>query len=321
MPVYRPKILFILGTSRCGSTLLDNILGQVDGFLSVGELRFLWRRMIEGRICGCGEGFDACPLWTRVLADVGNDLGPDYIDAERVLSWQESAVKLKHTPALLRKHRDDVRPGTPLSKYRDVLAATYRALAREPGTRIIVDSSKTSSGAALLNLMEDVDYFLVHLVRDPRGVSYSEMIKKVNPDRPRLAYMPRAGTGITILRWLMGNAFAEATCRTGRGVGRMRLRYEDYIADAPAAVEEIVAMVEENVPILPFVEADQVYLGSNHTVSGNPSRFVTGRVELRPDIRWISRLPPIRKWATTVACSPLLLRYGYPVFYPNIASD
>ncbi|MBA3432215.1 MAG: hypothetical protein H0U16_12145, partial [Actinobacteria bacterium] len=49
------KVLFIMGWTRSGSTILDNLLGEVEGFFSTGELHYLWRRgLLEGRLCSCG---------------------------------------------------------------------------------------------------------------------------------------------------------------------------------------------------------------------------------------------------------------------------
>ena len=59
----RLKVLYLLGSSRTGSTLLDNILGEFDGFFSAGEVRFLWRRLLENRRCGCGQPIGGCEVW------------------------------------------------------------------------------------------------------------------------------------------------------------------------------------------------------------------------------------------------------------------
>ena len=62
------KVLYIAGWGRSGSTILDNVLGQVDGFFSAGELMFLWRRgLIEGRLCGCGRPLRDCDVWMHIL--------------------------------------------------------------------------------------------------------------------------------------------------------------------------------------------------------------------------------------------------------------
>jgi hypothetical protein len=38
----RPNVLFVVGSGRSGSTLLDILLGQIPGFFSTGELHSLW---------------------------------------------------------------------------------------------------------------------------------------------------------------------------------------------------------------------------------------------------------------------------------------
>jgi hypothetical protein len=38
------KVLSIVGAGRSGTTVLASILGEVGGFASAGELRWLWER-------------------------------------------------------------------------------------------------------------------------------------------------------------------------------------------------------------------------------------------------------------------------------------
>ena len=38
------RVLYVAGAGRSGSTVLANLLGEVPGFVSVGEVRFLWER-------------------------------------------------------------------------------------------------------------------------------------------------------------------------------------------------------------------------------------------------------------------------------------
>ena len=61
-------VIYITGAGRSGSTLLSNILGQLPGAVSVGELYYLWARGLEDNIlCGCGTPVRDCHFWTRVL--------------------------------------------------------------------------------------------------------------------------------------------------------------------------------------------------------------------------------------------------------------
>ena len=62
------KVVLIGGASHSGSTLLDMLLGEIPGFLAVGELRHLWRRWAPvDRICGCGKPYVRCSVWSGVF--------------------------------------------------------------------------------------------------------------------------------------------------------------------------------------------------------------------------------------------------------------
>src|SRR5690242_10887667 len=64
------KVLFIAGSGRSGSTLLDMLLGQINGFYSTGELRFIWERGFgQNQLCGCGKPFRECDFWTEVVKE------------------------------------------------------------------------------------------------------------------------------------------------------------------------------------------------------------------------------------------------------------
>jgi hypothetical protein len=52
-------------------------------------------------------------------------------------------------------------------------------------------------------------------------------------------------------------------------------------------------------------------------VSGNPNRFQSGPVRLRPDDEWISRMRPRDKTLVTLLTLPLLARYGYRISAGN----
>jgi hypothetical protein len=57
----RLKVLYVTGFGRSGTTILDNILGQLDGVFAAGELHYIWDRSLEqNRLCACGEAFADC---------------------------------------------------------------------------------------------------------------------------------------------------------------------------------------------------------------------------------------------------------------------
>ena len=298
------RVLYIAGSGRSGSTIVDNILGQVDGVVSVGEVRFLWERGVLGdRLCGCGEPFSSCPYWRPVMASVGG------VDAERMRGLLARGTRARHVPWLLRARRDPALVATRLEELPSVLGRLYAAIAERAGARVIVDSSKLPPYGEVLRHVPGIDVSYVHLVRDPRATAYSWSRTKPLPERDG-GVMQRQGPAKSAALWTLWNAAAEGLWRAEAG-RYLRVRYEDVIADPRAALARMLALVDEPADDLPFVSDHEVRLRPTHGVAGNPSRFTTGVVALRADAEWRHAMR-LRDRAVVGAISwPLLLRHGY----------
>jgi hypothetical protein len=192
----------------------------------------------------------------------------------------------------------------------------YKAIKTVTGSRVIVDSSKEPAHGYAMSLVPGVDFRVVHLIRDPRAAAYSWLKKKPQPDSEEIEHMVRFSPAKSSALWDSWNASAEALWR--RTPERyLRLRYEDFVADPRRSFERILKLLGEEGAEPPLVGKREVKLGISHTVSGNPNRFDTGAVELRPDHAWISEMTPRDKALVTVLTSPLLYRYGYGVGIRN----
>jgi sulfotransferase family protein len=304
------KVLYIAGSGRSGSTILDRILGQLNGFFSVGELCNLWDRgLLAHRRCGCGVPVDQCPTWTAILAGGFGRL-PDEAEATRVLKLRAAFVRVRHIPRVLatrwlgRSGADDELLG--------VLARLYRAVQQQTGCRVLVDSSKAPLYAELLARIPSIDLYVVHLVRDPRATAYSWLRRKELPDFGDVRQMQRLRPLRASGLWTLWQTMSELLM--GRRSGRyLRLRYEDFVAEPQGSVRRIAALVGEEPAALPFVSPAAARLGVTHSVSGNPNRFETGAVQLRPDTEWVDRLARSHRALVTAVTWPLLLRYRYPL--------
>jgi hypothetical protein len=166
----------------------------------------------------------------------------------------------------------------------------------------------------VLGMTPGIGLYVVHLVRDPRAAAYS-WLKEPQPDADKRAYMNRVSPFKSSLLWDAWNISSEALWRGSPG-RYMRLSYESFVEDPRQAVEEILGMLREETCQLPFVGRD-VEFGISHTVSGNPNRFQSGPVRLRPDDEWISRMRPRDKTLVTLLTLPLLARYGYRISAGN----
>ena len=89
------------------------------------------------------------------------------------------------------------------------------------------------------------------------------------------------------------------------------------MAQPRQGLERILAHAGE--PVAPeafsFLGSDAVgdfaNLGVDHTVAGNPMRFHQGRLDLRLDQAWTTKLPARDRKVVTAITWPLQLRYGY----------
>ncbi len=301
----RTKVLYIVGLGRSGSTILANSLGQIDGFFSAGEICYIWRQnFIENRLCGCGCPFDECPVWTEVVERVF----PDGVDAREMMCLQHAGARTRHIPLMLTENGTQ-KISERLGKWRNNTGRLYEAIQAVTNSRVIVDSSKEPAYGYALSTIPDIDFRVLHLVRDPRAAAYSWLKKKRQPDSKDREFMHRFSPAKSAALWDTWNASAEALWRDGK---YLRLRYEDFVADPRTSFTRILGLLGEKAE-LPLASESEVMLGISHTVSGNPNRFDTGSVELRPDQAWKKDMNPRDRNLVTGLTFPLLYRYGYPL--------
>ena len=169
------KVLFVAGYVRSGSTLLDRLLGSVEGAISIGESSLVWERGFRRNLaCSCGEPFRMCPFWNDV-ADVAFG-GMASLDVEAVLHARRRIDRWWRIPQMLTRAH-----GRRFERDRDTyvrhLDKLYSGIAEVGGADLIVDSTKEPSHGLLL-LAAGLDLRTVHLVRDPRAVAYSLAVRR-----------------------------------------------------------------------------------------------------------------------------------------------
>jgi hypothetical protein len=294
-------VLYIIGRGRGGSTILGNVLGELDGFFSAGEVRTLWDPIVSlGGRCGCGERAESCEVWARVIKGV---------DAVRASRLQNEVVRERNFVKIFRQRR---RGGyEALDAFADVMGDVYRRLAAVTSSRVIVDSSKRPSYGAFLRSIPGLAVRYVHLVRDPRASAHSWKQRRHESSTPGAEVTQRGAIDST-LRWDLLNLEAEILRASESPATFTRLRYEDFVADPRATTMGLAAFVGETVEPTPFGEDGSVSMGINHTIAGNPSRYTTGIVHIRDSGDWKRAQSRVDRWMTTAMSAPLLRRYGYP---------
>jgi hypothetical protein len=305
----KQRVLYIAGFGRSGSTIIESILNEMPDFSAAGELRYIWERgFIDNRLCGCGKPFHDCEFWGAVIERAYG--GFENVDAARLVSASHRFDRTRRMPELIiRQHRPS-RPAE-FRYYLDHLARLYDAIQQIAGCRVIVDSSKFPSYAAVLALLPTIRLDILHLVRDPRAAAYSWQRRKPQPDSNKSTYMPQHSPLNSSLLWLGWNSISEL-CWGGKA-NYLRVRYEDFVRHPRAVIRTIVSLAGayDSEPL--FQDEHTAIVVKNHTVSGNPVRFATGLVDVQLDSEWESRMSFHSRALVEGLTWPLLLHYRYPL--------
>jgi hypothetical protein len=304
-------VLYIGGYGRSGSTVLDRVLGELPGVVSVGEMRSLWGAVLRGdRRCSCGRPFASCPFWAAVGERAFGGWGTE--EVARGIDAHRAVDRHRRLPRLVVGRRPAAFDGD-LAIFRNLSARLYRAVADVADARVVVDASKYPVYAAVLRGAPGLDLRVLHLVRDARGTAHSWAKQGVvKPDADDGETMPIYRPSRAALEWSAYNLAFDVA-----GMLRLpvrRLRYESFVKDPVGTARRGAAFA--GVPVsaddLAFIDGDEVRLGEQHAIGGNPARFADGTsMRLRLDEAWRREMPAGARRAVTALAAPLLLRYGY----------
>jgi len=262
------RLIYIGGYGRSGTTLLESLLTGRSDLLACGEVVCCLRKRIE-RLCTCGETRQNCKVWGSIYKTVGPLRG-----------WTHQTLTL----ALLEHAADHY--------------------------NLLVDSSKTAWGSLsapfALRRKLGRKIHLVHVVRDPRGVCWSNMAG--NWKERAVIKNPAWRHFRTTLGWWAAN-FSSELFGWRYPDQYVRIRYED-IAESPR--ETLDSLFSR---IAPGREAPSTKVtegGNRHQLYGNHARY--GELTLsnvREDVRWRTEMPIGQQRLVSVLTWPLDARYRY----------
>ncbi|HVV37154.1 MAG TPA: sulfotransferase [Acidimicrobiales bacterium] len=297
------KVLYILGTQRGGTTIAGRVAGALPGFAYGGEMHRLWERGVGTEVrCGCGQRLAACPVWSRAMpaALAGTD-------AALARAWQRAAAPDRASAGKLARLLSG-RRGDADAKYAALTGRVYAAFADATNARVVVDASKLPTDAYVA-AKSGVDAYVLHVVRDPRGIAYS-LARRADAEahaHPRQVMLASA-------LWAGRNATAVALRHVVGADRFLTLRYEDLAADPSGTMARVACFVGEDA-VLPVGTDGTVLLPTAHTPTGE-GRFVARPVALSEDRAWVAALGAADFRLTTALTAPMRWRYGYRAARP-----
>ena len=307
-----PRLVYIAGAPRSGSTLTERLLGQLPGWCAVGELVYLWQRgVMYGNQCACGQPFRDCPFWTEVGSVAFG--GWHQVDVARVTELRDAVDRVRFIPLLL---APALRPSfrRTLDEYLSYWARLYHGIGVVSDCEVVVDSSKILSFAFCLDACAQLDLRVIHIVRDSRAVAYSWTRAAAKGRERTVAREMRTIAGAA---WQWDHENGAVALLSKSGTPTLRVRYEDLVTAPEATLTRIAAFT--GVPAsngeLDLVRGDMTGrwadLSVSHGLGGNPKRVASGRIPIRIDNEWRTAMPAAQRRTVTALTLPLLGHYGY----------
>lgn len=155
------KLIYIAGSGKSGSTLLDIILGDSENAFSIGELNFLFREgLIENEYCTCKLIVKDCEIWQKVLLNWNKKATMSQSEYRKTQVFYESK---KQIFKLLKEIKN---PSNNFTIFLEDTKILYEEISMVTEKEILVDSSKSVARAIILNKIYPSDKLVVvHLIK------------------------------------------------------------------------------------------------------------------------------------------------------------
>jgi hypothetical protein len=240
-----PKVIYVMGAGKSGSTILGVTLGNCEDVVYTGEL-YSWLMRSGVPVFG---GSERGRFWSAVHEDVPDASDLYGSEVMRCLERSLSLFRLSMWPA-----RRRLRP-----RYRRVALDLYRAIARTAAVTHVVDTSHFPLRARELRKVEGIDLYVVLLIRDPRSVVKS-YVRHVDQGAVRRA-LAVLNTNMDLWLTYLLSLLVFASHRRDR---RMLLRYEQFVADPDGMLRDMLERMD-----VPSVLPDLTQLRTGFPLQGN----------------------------------------------------
>jgi len=279
------RLVYILGFGRSGSTLLDMLLGSLDGICSVGEVWALGRWVIQDRACSCNYPVSRCPIWapiTELLPSVVGSLDLFFRQNEPYRNRLVEVLGLANEQLLFRKYLDGQK-NFARSWY---LIFTY--LAKITGAEIFVDSSKMLDRLARLGTSDYFDVKVIHLVR--HGLALVDGARRAHQ---RGVYKKRVIPPRLILGWAIEAIhqvrFLKTMLKPDQVLTVDYRNLATYPHNTLANICEFLGR-QFNPRIVDPPSPKYVFRQAHHLIGGNRLKASAPDTQIRYDASWENRL-------------------------------
>jgi len=304
------RIIYISGSGRSGSTVVERLLHSAPSVQALGELHVLWRLSLAEITCSCGKKLPDDTFWNDVL-------GLAKISAAELRELAALENKICRSKFIL-KHRFDLqslRADPDVQRFMGMQFAIFEAVSKLTGARTIVDSSKAGPRAWIL--ATDPRVHLLHLYRHPSDVLTSWRSRKFDKGLGR--DMERLPVGTAAIDWMKPEIFSRRLAKQAQ-VGFMK--YEEFVASPRSVLSQAVNSEDSSLLAeLAWLDRNAFQPGDNyHSLSGNPDRFGSGPVRIEPRAANGTGLHAVDRVAIRITGGALALAFPYSRPKPKVGN-
>lgn len=283
------RLIYIGGSGRSGSTLLDMLLSNHPDIQSVGEIHRLnlYARDINER-CTCGESILDCSFWQKVEKEFCKINGLAYGHG-KYLKNCEMMIRPSDLSSIERTLENILLIFLPLPQIYNTLIFKisqnhynsvenslkwYDAIRNVSNATTIVDSTKDPRRMKMLYLADPEIFHLIYMIRDGRAVTASAM------KRERIPMLNAAKT------WVNSHRRFQLAMSGIPSNKIIKVQYEKMCNKPDAEFDRISDFLR----ISPNFGSFEIIKTKSHNIGGNPMRFRKSETTIKLDNKWMTQL-------------------------------
>lgn len=291
------KVIYIVGTTHSGSTLLDMIIGSSPEAFSMGELAFynIYRNKLKRRTgnveptytCGCRKEHQDCEFWNLVRMSEGVNIRKNFSSKENLLIALGTLFPFLNIGA----------------GFEDESFKLLKRIHEKAGhPEYLVDSSKDPR--RLYTLMQDkrIELFPLLLVRNPLAIGFTyahghRVTDGIGHAKGNFFGSSLKAAFIALFSWLLAKRNPHAVFLT----------YETFCRDPKSAIRKINQALNIHIDEENFVQ--RINEGVHHNLDGNRIRHqeLTG---IHFDEKWKRETGFMKKALAYLLIGPFLWVYS-----------
>ena len=290
-----PRVIYIAGYGRSGSTLLSILLDNLTNIASVGEVAGFYEYLgVSGRECSCNNKYFECPVWSNIINDLPR--GIDYV--KEMYEIQTEVERWNKISKIVKNKKE-------MKKYSVKMAKFFDTIADDRKVKTIVDSSKSSYSfmwrALALSNVKNVELYLVHLVRDAKGVVASRKKGKNSTlERKQSNTASLWNSAVGLAGWLTSNLAVKYTKQYLDDDQSTTIEYRELVQSPEQEAQKIIkgASVEQLYDKNDIIKTKSLDVG--HLVGGNRLARNNQKISIETDNLYSNELSNVEEFLCKV---------------------